>query len=637
MKLITLIVFCLFSCLFSPAFAANPSYQSKLIVTCRIYGFMKYYHSEVSTCKVDWDAKTKVILPLIKDDIDLDSFNSILKQWINSAGTMLKATTPEPIVAPENKTNLDFQWFNDASLRADIVEWLDSIRVNFRPHPSCWVKEQSPYSSVLIFPKDSNTFKTVNTSTPLPDSTRIMGFFKYWNIVKYFNINNEFNSVSWNTILNQFILPMCTDADATNYYFNIKKIGATLNDLNVDANTMARYLPEPLYPYAPQICLQYIEGKYRVVKSIESGVNVGFIVEQVNNKSIKQIEDSLRLFLSSNSEAMFHSRACRLLLTGPESSVVVTFRDNQNNTISKRLSRSNRTNEQFFTPTYAYESLRNTAIKHFNCNISYVNLSKYPNFTDPEIWSSKAIIFDLRDFPNIFEQTLANILLPNKTLCSRTKHPDINYPGTAYWEDNYFGSNSNTNPYQGRVYILVSERTQNLGEYDAMILKSFPGAKIMGSKTSGYTGSNSFFGDYNSIRFGFSANSGFTPNGVNIQRNGLPIDIEVNQSWNSFIQLKDDALEKVLQLEKCNLNTVEDVSSSTKLTIFPNPSNGVFTLETSANNCEYRVLNTQGKLMLNGEFSFNGNIDLSQFADGIYILESVINGNVHHQKLVLKH
>jgi carboxyl-terminal processing protease len=36
--------------------AQNPTYEQKLYYTCKIWGFVKYFHSGVSTCQINWDS-----------------------------------------------------------------------------------------------------------------------------------------------------------------------------------------------------------------------------------------------------------------------------------------------------------------------------------------------------------------------------------------------------------------------------------------------------------------------------------------------------------------------------------------------------------------------------------------------------
>lgn len=124
------------------AMSQNPSYQQKLYYSCKIWGFIKYFHSEVSNCRVDWDSVLVRTLPLIKDAQTNDAFNDALDALFAAAGQMEFATTPRPDpLPPELCLNQNFLWFNDPIIRADIRAKLNVIDSNYRPHQGCWVRE----------------------------------------------------------------------------------------------------------------------------------------------------------------------------------------------------------------------------------------------------------------------------------------------------------------------------------------------------------------------------------------------------------------------------------------------------------------------------------------------------------------
>ena len=49
-------------------FAVHPLTETKKIVTtCKVWGFLKYYHSNVANGNFDWDAELIEILPKLKN------------------------------------------------------------------------------------------------------------------------------------------------------------------------------------------------------------------------------------------------------------------------------------------------------------------------------------------------------------------------------------------------------------------------------------------------------------------------------------------------------------------------------------------------------------------------------------------
>lgn len=89
------------------------------------------------------------------------------------------------------------------------------------------------------------------------------------------------------------------------------------------------------------------------------------------------------------------------------------------------------------------------------------------------------------------------------------------------------------------------------------------------------------------------------------------------------------------------INSVLGVSEyelENSFSIYPNPSNGKFTIKSSLNDSiPYQVYDVTGKLVLSNSFSNVSNmIDLSNNSQGIYIFKISLNGNLITKKLVVQ-
>jgi hypothetical protein len=174
-KLLLVSGFCI---LCNNTFAQASTLQQKLYYTCKVWEFVKYYHSNISTCHVNWDSVLLHTLPLVRSAATSAQFNDALDTMLNAAGPMALSTSYFPDTLPtELKRNRDWNWIDSSSFRSDVQVILDTIRNNFRLHTECWV-ENNTYTtsntSYLIFPYDSLELN-VNTSTA-------------YSLVKYFLI-----------------------------------------------------------------------------------------------------------------------------------------------------------------------------------------------------------------------------------------------------------------------------------------------------------------------------------------------------------------------------------------------------------------------------------------------------------------
>ena len=222
----------------SATIAQNPSYQQKLYYTCKVWGFVKYYHSKVSICEVNWDSVLMSTLPKIKNAVTGNDFNDTLYQMLQAAGSMKLATTPPPDTLPlELRRNINFGWMNDPVFRNDLKEILDTIKNNFRPHPLCWVNNDWVSGYFLTFPYD-NPIINSNLSTTYPDEfTRLMIIFRYWNILNYFNPYNYILDIPWDSTLFNNILSVANASNYLDFKMTFMKMKASLNDAHAEGFT----------------------------------------------------------------------------------------------------------------------------------------------------------------------------------------------------------------------------------------------------------------------------------------------------------------------------------------------------------------------------------------------------------------
>jgi carboxyl-terminal processing protease len=111
-----------------------------------------------------------------------------------------------------------------------------------------------------------------------------------------------------------------------------------------------------------------------------------------------------------------------------------------------------------------------------------------------DLYKTKAIIFDVRNYPNGTIYNIGTILFPDLTEFVRFTFPNMNYPGTFSWSGaQEIGRDNNPVSYKGNVIILCNANTQSHAEYTCMGLRAFPGAVVLGSLTAGADGNISRF------------------------------------------------------------------------------------------------------------------------------------------------
>jgi carboxyl-terminal processing protease len=563
----------------------NLTYRKNLYYACKVWGFVKYYHSRVSICEVNWDSVLVSVLPSIKNASTNDELNAALMTLLSAAGPMEIATTPSPdTLPPELKRNLNFNWINDAVFRDDVRSMLDTIKNNFRPHSTCWIQYSSS-GGWLSFPNDDPMINS-NAYVNYPDeSHRLLLLFKYWNIINYMNPYNYILDIPWDTILYNNVLSIAMVTDYQDFFKTIKKIAAGCNDAHVEALTNSTEYSIYGY-YCPKIVLRYSQNNYIVVKSGYDSISEGDIIVSIDGKTPEQWEENLRPYISAGNLSVFRRDISRNMLRGAYGSTVgLDYKDSVGEIHSLSAVRNYYCYDSWFLTYYPNDSLGNVKWKKWNCNVGYVNMGKLmPGDVDSMysvLKNTTSIIFDIRNYPHATASDIANLIYPNSICFNKLTLPDIYYPGTSSWSYQRCGFDGNPNCYQGKVIILCNQETQSQAEYSCMILKAMTNAVIAGSQTAGTDGDISYFKLSQESQTGFTSFGVFYPNGDSTQRIGIAPDSVVYITPSGIRAGRDEVLEKALQVAGC-LVPLFSVTPATREVTAPSGTTG-FTVTCNTN------------------------------------------------------
>lgn len=614
-------------CLYTNVIAQNITTQEKLYYTCKVWGFAKYYHSEVSNCMVNWDSVLVDYLPKIKNTSNYTDFNNQIDSMLLAAGPMAIATIPPPTVLPaELRRNLDFSWINDPALSQSVKNKLDTIKNNYRPHPNCMVQYNSGSGGYLLFPQDS-LMLNVNTHTTYPsEEERLLMLFKFWNVIRYFNPYNYVLDTSWDSTFYYQAEDFVKATTASELENAIQKITAKLDDAHVEAlNYNSVSISSDFYNVP--ILLRYADNKYVVVKTNILGISVGDEIVSVNGLTVQQMEDSLRPYISAGNSSVFHRFMCQYILAGPYNSGISIVLNNVsvgNYTIN--AIRTLYGYASWFKDYYPSDSLKNTKWKTLGCNTGYVHMGNLlqsdVNMMYNDLKTKPAIIFDIRNYPNGTAPALSMLMLSKKDTFALDIIPDVDYPGTYSWYYHAF-NNTSTTPYTGQVILLMDQETQSQAEYTCMTLERLPNVIKVGSQTAGADGNISRFKLTDDTYSGFTSIGIFYPNGDSTQRIGIVPDTVVHRTQAGIRAGRDEVLEKAMQIA-CALSVENTTSQFSTASIYPNPVNDVLYISLlTSRTVSISVTDITGITYLSKTVERTGTLQMSvaSLPDGMYFLK----------------
>jgi hypothetical protein len=631
-----------------------PSYQQKLYYTCKVWGFVKYYHSQVSNCLVNWDSVLIANLPAIKNATSDSAFNDILDTMLAAAGPMAIATTAMPDTLPALlKQNRNFSWISDPVFRSDVKIQLDTIRNNFRPHAVCWVENndyKGSYYGWLVFPYDS-TMLNINTVSSFPDeSNRLLMLFKHWNIMNYFNPYNYVLDKPVDTILYNNVLNYANAASPYDLFVAVKKMTTSFNDAHVDVLTWSYNYPFPESGYyCPFVLLKYIENKYIAVKSSVTGISVGDEIVSVDGLTTTQWEDSLRPYISAGNLSVFRRTMCQYLLCNNYGTTAhIVSRDSTGTTHTINVIRNTYPYSSWF-PQWYYpdDSLNSINWTKMNCGVGYINNANLSIAGADSFYqalsSAPAIIIDIRNYPSdagVWE--LADLMYAGPKVFSKFTIPDVTYPGTFFWELDSLGLAGNSNPYNGTIILLFNQETQSAAEFDCMIMSAMPHVIKIGSQTAGADGNVTWFKPAQDMQSGFTTLGVHYPNGDSTQRIGIVPDTLMTPTQAGIRHGRDELLDKALSIA-CKIAAVQNVANSQFLVkVFPNPTDDIVNIDAqnlSSKNITISITDISGKTLIEKSFSNLNNelhsfFNIQSFPTGVYIVEVKTDGGQYNYKLI---
>lgn len=518
----------------------------KLVTTCKVWGFLKYYHPNVANGSKNWDVQLFLILPQIEKAQTKEEFVTVLENWINNSGEVPvnKPLKSDPKVEYFTK-NLNLKWVDDTKVFSKLLsKKLDFIKENRFQGKQYYVQYSLIDDLRLQF---KNEVKYPNFKWT-DKNLRLLTLFRYWNYVEYFFPYKYQMDQNWDIALNEILPRFIAPESEIDFLLAIKELSAKLNDThaNFGNNKMYEHFGNKFIP----VEIKIIDEKAVIVNLINDSLaksndlKVGDVITKVNDKTIfKIIKENYKYIEGSNESAVLNN-IYWTIFNGNTNTLEIEFvRDGK--IASKTINR------------YLYKDLKITLSEKdkwnvLNNNIGYVNMKILNSVDVPlmmeELKNNKAIIFDLRGYPNAPNTDIAEYLYPEPKEFAKFIDPDLSFPGRYIWRKGIVTCGKiNPDYYKGKVVILVNEKSISLSETTAMIFRLAPNATIIGSQTAGADGGNFHFEIIKGLQASFTGNGLFYPNKKELQRIGIVPDIEVKQTIIGIQEGKDLALDEAIR------------------------------------------------------------------------------------------
>ena len=535
---------------------SDPRVPGNLETLCRVWGYAKYHHPVFcdTLCRVDVDSALFALLPKVVH-ADRDTRNRHLLDWVRSLG----AYTPnrvecEQTLAPYDLVETaDLGWTADTVLLGgELSKLLQDLRYAERDenyYLRMGTMENGPGYHYLSL-RNERSYPTQQMDSGL----NLLTLFRLWNVIEYYAPNRSLTLHPWEEVLTSYIPRMGVETDPVRFSRLYFRLIRELNDGHAYA-PIEMLFGQRMLPVWP---LQ-AEGRLFVGYSGDSALERGDEVVAIDGEPISKRLELLREYASRSNEASLR-QALRYygLCTRRDTAEVVRRRAGACDTL-----RVATVPYGSVSPLYDPAQLVQPPFRLLADSVGYIYAGTFTREHLAEVGQTlprtRALIIDLRTYPLKVDGALIALigqsLRTESVVVRQALYQTLALPGLFYRQEQWlfedFGEVAArcTEPYKGRVILLVDEMTQSNPEFQAMAFQSCPQTLTIGSPTSGANGSIVWIplpGQMTS----FSGIGALYPDGTQPQTVGVRLDVEVLPTAEGLQAGRDEVLERALELAR---------------------------------------------------------------------------------------
>lgn len=532
----------------------NNETLENLIVLCKIWGFIKYYHPDMANGKINWDNELFRIMPHIINSASKKERNKHLLNWVKKYDNIEKTENTFFPNADSIKVYPEIAWIEDQNTLGKVSKILIKIK-NAKRDDNKWnyFTTDSPQSAVPKF-KNENPYPDLS----LPDvGYRLLALFRYWNIIEYYYPYKYLIHDEWNKILFEFIPLFIKSNDKLSYRLSILKLITRINDTHATVYDpiIEDYKGKRIAP----IEIGFVEGRaivmngfYKPNYKTDYPFRLGDQILKINNEPVESIvERKLQIIPASNYPAKLRLIARELFRTNDDK-LIINYERNEKlfiDTIETFSTQKSNIPNRFQQDKPCYQVLKN--------NISYIFPASIRGGVIPDSINTSGIIIDLRCYPSMDNKGYWEFhqLYPAPTEFAKFTTGNATHPGLFTYLPTTKVGNYNPQYFKGKKVILVNEITISHSEFMAMKYRCAPNSIVMGSTTAGADGGIIKVDLPGGISTYITGAGVYYPDGTETQQIGIRPDIEVMPTIKGIRDGRDELLEKAIEyLVKSKLN-----------------------------------------------------------------------------------
>ncbi|WP_422081989.1 S41 family peptidase [Ulvibacterium sp.] len=507
----------------------------------KIWGFVKYHHPEIAKGNINWDSELLRTISII----DSTDFENQVFSWLKKFEKPASEKQIEDVtknVALEANTN----WISSSDIESkDLKGLLHALREAPKEKINYHLKFAPNIGNPLF--KNERSYKDMEWND---DGLKLIGLFRYWNMIEYFFPYKHLIDEDWNNVLKKSIPLFLKADDELGYKLAMLKLIREIQDTHGNMGRRDKVLIRFFGQNIAPIQVHFIQDKAVVVKTYpqlppESKIKPGDVISKVNGIPITDLVKEKLAYTPGSNKTVQLSAVARKLLRTNENSLTLSIEDG-----NKVF------DEEVLSVPYGEINFWDKDIpshKELENNIGYIYPGSLKKGEIHDIMKTfirkKGLIIDLRCYPSDFIVfSLGKYLMPRPTEFVKFTMGSLQQPGKFTFSDPLKVGEDNPDYFKGKVVILVNPSTISQSEYTTMALRVAPNAMVIGHTTAAADGNVTSIVLPGNIRTMISGIGVYYPDGTETQRIGIVPDLEIEPTITGIREGRDEVLEKAIQL-----------------------------------------------------------------------------------------
>jgi len=373
--------------------------------------------------------------------------------------------------------------------------------------------------------------------------------FRLGNVINTFNVFQHFYpyfdvvDVDWDAAFEKALARCYTDKTAKDHLITLQKFTAELKDGHISVSgTIAE-------TFAPPITWEWVEDKLIITHVFDDKIRlqVGDEVTQIDNQSAAEYFKEIESRISAGTKGWLDYKAQEASLFGAKDSKLGITSRGRNIELTR--------DKDFYREIRSIIPKKDN-YKVINDSVFYLNLDVIPmdaiNDLMPQLEKSKAIICDMRGYPNGNHEFISHLLKSNDTTVAWMQVPKIIYPDREkiVGYEGFEWKMRSAKPYLGdkQIIFITDGRAISYAESFMGYIEGYDLATIIGQPTAGTNGNVNSFELPGGYGIRWTGMKVVKHDGSQQHAIGILPDVYIEKTLDGVKSRKDEFLEKAIEL-----------------------------------------------------------------------------------------